>query len=167
MYSMKILPAISLFVIVLGVIFLWFSPSYGYDAPKLSVIDIDSQKHNTVNPEAPTLITFWATNCPQCIAEMPEMKKLHEQWQSKGFKILAVAMSYDSLGAVRTFQRNAQLSFPIVFDTNARISKAFDNVRLTPTHFLIDKNGKIIFQTIGDPNFNRLHGLIKQSFDAT
>ncbi|HEU4708980.1 MAG TPA: TlpA disulfide reductase family protein, partial [Methylophilaceae bacterium] len=41
------------------------------------------------------LVNFWATDCPGCIAEMPQLVKTYNQYHDKGFEIVAVAMSYD------------------------------------------------------------------------
>ena len=54
-------------------------------------------------------------------------------------------------------QSKQQMPYLITWDKDARIATAFDNVRVTPTHFLINPEGDIVMRKIGALNFNRLH----------
>jgi peroxiredoxin len=128
------------------------------DLPEISFKDIDNQSHSFSEYKGqPLLVIFWATDCPGCIAEMPELIKLHEQYSSQGLAMLGVAMSHDSISHIKTMRKNKQLPYTITWDENQTISAAFNNVRVTPTHFLIDKEGNIIMRKIGELNMNALH----------
>lgn len=105
-------------------------------------------------------VNFWATSCATCIKEMPDVIKTYERFAPRGFELLAVAMSYDPPEYVRNYTQQHRLPFKVVLDTQGRIAAAFDNVNLTPTAVLIDKNGKILRRIIGEPDFAALHSLI-------
>lgn len=105
-------------------------------------------------------INFWATSCATCIKEMPDVIKIYERFAPRGFELLAVAMSYDPPEYVRNYTQQHRLPFKVVLDTQGRIAAAFDNVNLTPTAVLIDKNGKVLRRIIGEPDFIALHALI-------
>ena len=62
------------------------------------------------------LINFWATTCIICRAEMPELISVYRQYQSRGLEIIAVAMPYDNLPAVRQAVTSQALPFPVVYD---------------------------------------------------
>jgi peroxiredoxin len=128
------------------------------DLPDLSFDDIDNQSHSFSDYKGqPLLVVFWATDCPGCIAEMPELIELYEQYSSQGLAMLGVAMSHDSLAQIKTMRKNKQLPYTITWDKTQMISAGFNNVRVTPTHFLVNQEGEIIMRKIGSLNIKTLH----------
>ncbi len=108
------------------------------------------------------LVNFWATSCPGCIKEMPGMIEIYKQYRDKGFEIIAVAMSYDPPNHVVNFAQTRQLPFPVALDVKGDHARAFNDVRLTPTSFIIGRNGRIIEQKIGELDFVRLRKLLDE-----
>jgi peroxiredoxin len=101
-----------------------------------------------------TLINFWATDCPGCINEMPGLIETYNQYKDQGLEVIAVAMYYDPPSRVISFTKNNNLPFPVVLDANKEIISKFNNVKLTPTSIILDKNGNVINTIIGEINFN-------------
>ena len=101
----------------------------------------------------PVLVDFWATTCPGCVQEMPRLVAFWRQQHAQGFELVAVAMSYDDAAQVRRFAAERQLPFTVVVDRQGTIAHAFGDIHLTPTAFLIDAQGHIVQQIIGDPDF--------------
>lgn len=106
------------------------------------------------------LLNFWATSCPSCIKEMPDLAAMHRKFQARGFETVAVAMSYDPPAYVRQFSEKNALPFTVALDTDGSAAQAF-NARVTPTTFLIDKQGQVAQRIVGDPDFAKLHALIE------
>ncbi len=106
------------------------------------------------------LVNFWATNCPGCIKEMPGMIQIYNQYKNKGFEIIAVAMSYDPPNYVLNFVQTRQLPFPVALDVNGAHALAFGNVQLTPTSFILAKDGTVLEQKIGELDFVKLKALL-------
>jgi peroxiredoxin len=106
------------------------------------------------------LVNFWATSCPGCIKEMPGMIETYRQYKDRGFEIVAVAMSYDPPNYVANFVQTRQLPFPVALDVNGAHARAFGNVQLTPTSFIIGKDGRILEQKLGELDFARLKALL-------
>ena len=106
------------------------------------------------------LVNFWATSCPGCVKEMPDLIKTYNQYKDKGFVVVAVAMSYDPPNYVANFAQTRQLPFPVALDVNGEHARAFGNVQVTPTSFLIGKDGSILEQTLGDLDFDKLKVLL-------
>ena len=102
------------------------------------------------------LVNFWATSCVTCVAEMPNIVALHERFKARGFETLAVAMSYDPPVLVSNYAQSHQLQFGVVIDNTGRIAKAFGDVQLTPTSFLINRQGGIVAHWTGAPDFAAL-----------
>lgn len=106
------------------------------------------------------LVNFWATSCPGCIKEMPGMVETYNQYKDRGFEIIAVAMRYDPPSYVANFVRTRQLPFPVSLDLDGEHARAFGNVQLTPTSFIIGKDGSILEQKLGELDFVRLKALL-------
>ena len=106
------------------------------------------------------LVNFWATSCPGCIKEMPALTQTYQQYKNKGFEIVAVAMSYDPPNYVLNFAQTRQLPFPVALDVDGAHARAFGNVQLTPTSFIVGKEGTVLEQKIGDLDFVKLKALL-------
>ncbi|MBZ0069648.1 MAG: TlpA family protein disulfide reductase [Thiobacillus sp.] len=106
------------------------------------------------------LVNFWATSCPGCIKEMPGMIETYKRYKDRGFEIVAVAMSYDPPDYVANFVQTRQLPFPVALDANGEHAKAFGDVQLTPTSFIIGKDGSILEQKLGELDFVKLNALL-------
>ncbi|MBW8305790.1 MAG: TlpA family protein disulfide reductase [Thiobacillus sp.] len=108
------------------------------------------------------LVNFWATSCPGCIKEMPDMVESYKLYRDRGFEIIAVAMSYDPPNYVQNFVQTRQLPFPVALDVDGAHARAFGNVQLTPTSFIIGKDGRILEQKLGELDFVRLNALLER-----
>ncbi|MFA7241425.1 MAG: TlpA disulfide reductase family protein [Sulfuricellaceae bacterium] len=108
------------------------------------------------------LVNFWATSCPGCIAEMPELVKTHKKFEARGLETIAVAMRYDPPEYVKRFSENNNLPFKVALDKDGSAAQAF-GARVTPTTFVIDKQGQIAQRIVGEPDFAKLHTLIEQT----
>ena len=106
------------------------------------------------------LVNFWATSCPGCVKEMPDLIQTYNQYKDRGFEIVAVAMSYDPPNYVANFAKTRQLPFPVALDVNGAHAHAFGDVQLTPTSFIIGKDGRIVEQKLGDLDFNKLKAML-------
>jgi peroxiredoxin len=130
-------------------------------APDFAYTLLDGSKGNTQSLRGKVLlVNFWATSCVTCVKEMPEIVATHRKFQPRGYETLAVAMSYDPPAYVANFAQSRQLPFGVVIDNTGAIAKAFGDVQLTPTTFLIDKRGAIVKRYVGEPDFAALHGLV-------
>lgn len=113
-----------------------------------------------------TIINFWATDCPGCIKEMPNLAATYNQFRGQGLEIIAISMNYDPPNQVLNFTQKNKIPFPVVLDVDGQIARSFQNIRLTPTSILIDKNGKIIDKVIGELDFNKLNALLKKHLNS-
>ncbi len=105
-------------------------------------------------------MNFWATSCTTCVAEMPEVIATYNKFKDRGFETVAVAMSYDPPSYVVNFAQTRQLPFKVAIDNTGAAAKAWGDIQLTPTTFVIDKQGQIVKRYVGAPNFAELHQLI-------
>ncbi|MBZ0093704.1 MAG: peroxiredoxin family protein [Burkholderiales bacterium] len=112
------------------------------------------------------LVNFWATSCPGCIKEMPSLVETQKNYRDRGFETVAVAMSYDTPAYVRTYTEKNALPFKVALDSSGANALAFGEVRLTPTSFLIDRQGHIVQRYLGEPDFAELHREIEHLLAA-
>jgi peroxiredoxin len=109
------------------------------------------------------LVKFWATSCVTCNKQMPDTIADYEAYSPKGFVTMAVAMSYDPPNYVQTYAHTRELPFPVALDTQGKLAKAFGDVRLTPTAFLIDKQGHIVKRYLGEYDPVEFHAAIEKA----
>ena len=109
------------------------------------------------------LINFWATDCPSCIAEMPDLIETYNKYKKQNFELIAVSMFYDPPSRVLSFSKNNKLPFSVVLDLDKKIASQFNEVTLTPTSFLINHEGKIINKIIGEINFDEFTNLLEKA----
>lgn len=95
------------------------------------------------------LINFWATTCGVCVAELPQLVQLYQELHPRGLEIIGIAMPYDPPSQVQDFVRRRAIPYPIALDVLGVATRAFDGVRLTPTAFLLDPAGNIVFTQTG------------------
>jgi thiol-disulfide isomerase/thioredoxin len=147
-----LLPVGFMLAVLLVLAYVWFSPSGAEPAPSLVMTQLNGgQKIDLAALRGhPVLVTFWATSCPGCIAEMPHLIQLYQELAPKGLQVIGVAMSYDQPNHVLEMQKQKNIPYPIVWDGVGEASRAFGTVTLTPTHFLIDPQGKIVQHKIGE-----------------
>jgi len=112
------------------------------------------------------LVNFWATTCTTCIEEIPDLIKTHEKFAARGLEIIAVAMDYDPEEQVRAYAGKAALPFKVALDPDGETARGFKDVRMTPTTFLIDRQGRIIHTYLGKPDFDTLHALLEKLLSA-
>ena len=106
------------------------------------------------------LVNFWATTCPGCIAEMPNLIDTYRRYHARGFELVAVAMPYDPPDHVANYAKKNGLPFPVALDASGKVALAFNDVKLTPTAFVIDKNGRIVRNVVGELDFTALHAML-------
>jgi peroxiredoxin len=97
---------------------------------------------------------------------MDGIKQTWQRYAPKGYETVAVAMNYDPPSYVKAFVDQRRLPFFVALDVNGDIAKAYGDIQLTPTSFLIGKDGKIIKRFVGNLDFKELDGLIEQALKA-
>lgn len=132
-------------------------------APHVIFRTLDGEQISTSDlSDKVVLINFWATSCVTCVKEMPMLASTQRKFESQGFVTLAVAMSYDPPNQVLAFAMQNKLPFKVALDVDGAISRAFDDVLVTPTSFLLSKNGEIAKRFVGEPQREWLHAAIAQ-----
>jgi thiol-disulfide isomerase/thioredoxin len=134
-----------------------------FPAPNLELTDLAG---NTVRLEdyqgQVVLLNTWASWCPPCRAEMPDLKEYYERHKSEGFTVLAVNIG-ESSTVVSEFQQQAGLTFPVWLDPQEKSLRALNTVSL-PYSIVIDPTGEVQFAWSGATCLSRLESSITPLF---
>lgn len=132
-------------------------------APQSTFVLLDGSQQTTADLKGKvTLVNFWATSCTTCVAEMPQIVATYDKYHARGFDTLAVAMSYDPPSYVLNFAQSRKLPFKVALDNTGAAARAWGDVKLTPTTFIVNKRGEIVKRYVGAPDFAELHQLIEK-----
>jgi len=132
-------------------------------APESTFVLLDGSKQSTAGMKGKvTLVNFWATSCVTCVAEMPQIISTYDKYKARGYDTIAVAMSYDPPNYVVNFAQTRQLPFKVAIDNTGAVAKAWGDVQLTPTTYIVNKRGEIVKRYVGEPDFAALHQLIEK-----
>jgi peroxiredoxin len=146
----------------------FYVASAGDAAPQSTFVLLDGSRKTTADLKGRvTLVNFWATSCVTCVGEMPKMIATYDKYHLKGYDMLAVAMSYDPPSYVVNYTETRKLPFQVAIDNTGAVAKAWGDVQLTPTTFVVDKHGEIVKRYVGEPNFAELHQLIEKLLAET
>jgi thiol-disulfide isomerase/thioredoxin len=97
------------------------------------------------------LINFWATWCGPCVAEYPDLMKLHTAYKAKGFTMIGISMDQSS-GGVKKFMEKAGAVYPMLM-ADSSVSRDFNAGSGLPMSFLVDRQGKIIKKYYGPRSY--------------
>lgn len=132
-------------------------------APQSTFVLLDGSSRTTADFKGRvTLVNFWATSCTICVAEMPKMVATYDKYRGQGYDTLAVAMSYDPPSYVVNYAQTRKLPFKVAIDNTGAVARAWGDVQLTPTSYLVNKRGQIVKRYVGQPDFAQLHQLVEK-----
>jgi cytochrome c biogenesis protein CcmG/thiol:disulfide interchange protein DsbE len=118
------------------------APRIGKEAPDFRVIGLDGAPIQLSDFRGrPILVTFWATWCPPCRAEDPDIEAVYRQFQDAGLVVLAVDLGEDPV-TVRNYAQRAGLTFTVALDQRNEAAGIY-RIAGPPTHYFIDADGLI------------------------
>ena len=86
------------------------------------------------------LLNFWATWCPPCRAELPELSEIYTRYKDRGVAIIGINLDEERDKDVKKFLSDRKIILPVLHGNN-KVVEAYGNFFGIPTSFLIDKNG--------------------------
>ena len=134
-------------VIVFAVMMIAFSPASVLRqetiAPQFEFKDIDGRTVRLSDYQGKVvLINFWATWCPPCRAEMPDLVRLQREHGREGLQIIGVTYPPEEKTRVRRFARSLKVNYPIILGTR-QIKSRFSSDETLPLTVVINRDGKV------------------------
>jgi peroxiredoxin len=146
----KLVAPLGIIVLVAALGWLWLPKTGPVASPDITLSSIDGRAIALQELRGrPVLVTFWATSCPGCLREIPHLAELYRELSPRGLVVIGIAMYYDPPNRVLKLQQQQDIPYIITLDLQAEASRAFGNVRVTPTSFLIDPDGRIVYRNSG------------------
>jgi cytochrome c biogenesis protein CcmG/thiol:disulfide interchange protein DsbE len=126
------------------------APQVGFAAPDFT---LETQDGGTISLAdlrgQVVLVNFWATWCPPCRAEMPDIQQVYDRYREQGFTVLAVNQQ-EGGAQVAPFVDQMGLTFPILMDRDGSVSARY-RVNGLPSTFFVDRAGIVQNVTLGGP----------------
>ncbi len=144
-------------------VFLAFDPFSRSPAPNVAYTLLDGRTGTVEQLRGKVvLVNFWATDCPVCVNEMPQLAATHYKFQARGLETLAVALQADPPAEVLSFAQARGLPFGVAIDSGGAIANAFGDMRAAPVTLLLARQGTIVQRHIGAADFGALHATVER-----
>jgi thiol-disulfide isomerase/thioredoxin len=116
--------------------------------PALSMRDLDGRPLSSADWHGKVVIVnFWATWCPPCRAEIPDLVALQNKYRDR-LLIIGVSQDEGSVENVKQFVTAHQMNYPVVMMT-PEIDQAFPGIRALPTSFILDRESRVVQRHVG------------------
>lgn len=165
MINKAIIPLVVLIIIISGLLFVFKSNKdndithasgtrlltqlNGKPAPRFRLLDMDEKAHTLADYKGqPVIVNFWATWCPPCREEIPSMNRAWSKIKDEGIAMLAINVG-ESSDEVVTFTGEYPIDFTVLFDESGMVSMKWP-VKGLPTTFVVDPDGNLVYQAVGE-----------------
>lgn len=119
------------------------APAYGAVSTSGDSVDLSSMKGSVV------LLNVWATWCVPCRREIPELQALHQEYESKGLRIVGVSVDGgEADGDVNAFIQDFKMTYTVLRDPGERVLSVF-RIQGVPASYLVDREGIVRWRTLG------------------
>ncbi len=140
-------------------------PEVGFSAPDFSLKGLDGKTVKLSNLRGkPVFINFWASWCPPCKEEIPEIQKFYEKYQGR-VEVLAVNITFnDKMPDILNILQADHATYPVLLDEDNNHPVADDyQVDGIPASFFVDKDGVIRDIHVGGMNLQMLEASISKA----
>ena len=119
--------------------------------PDVTVETLDGQQIDLGEQSGTVLlVNFWATWCPPCREEIPDLVALQKELGPQGFTILGISTDQEGAEAVRPFVDEYDINYPIVVDTARTLqASSLGPVYGLPTTFVVNADGQVVQRVMG------------------
>jgi thiol-disulfide isomerase/thioredoxin len=145
--AIKYIKEIILFVLVMTIfanaLSLYRSNDLNKEALNISSVLLLNNTSYALPKNEPILIHFWATWCPTCKAEAPNIQTI-----SENYNVLTIAVNSGSDLEIEEYIKSRNLNFMVVNDTDGKMANKV-GISVFPTTIIYDKNGEVFFSDVG------------------
>ena len=106
------------------------------------------------------IVNYWATWCPPCAVEIPELNAFHIKHEQTDAVVVGVNIEIGELESVKDFAKDFKITYPILQALDSA-SSPYGQIRALPTTFVLDRDGNLFKTIIGAVTMERLENIIK------
>lgn len=130
----------------------YLPPVFPRPAPSLALEDLTGAPLTNQSLQGRVvLLDFWATWCAPCRKSMPELQALHDKYADRGFTVVGVSIDEGGPSKVRRYVTSRKIRYPIALDGTKNPAWDAFRVKVVPSAFLLDRQGRIVAQWTGAP----------------
>lgn len=107
----------------------------------------------------PLVLNFWASWCPPCVSEMPDLERAYREYRGRGVRFLAVAL--DDADEVRTFVEENKITLPVAVDEERVLGRKY-GVGNIPTTYFLNSDGTIAQKHVGAMDYEEFRAAIEK-----
>lgn len=145
-----------------GVLVLLLACSLSGHAADFSLIDIAGRTHRLSDYRGKwVLVNFWATWCPPCLDEIPELISLHNAHRNKDLSVIGVAMDSGSSKKVAEFAMAHGISYPVVMG-DRKVTAQIGALEVLPVSYLYNPKGELVSYQAGEVTRASIEAYIKK-----
>ncbi len=139
-------------------------------APAFSGVTVDGRPFSSASLKGKAyIVNFFATWCPPCRSEIPDMVKVQRAWESRGFTFVGIAVN-EKVPNVKNFMRQNGITYPVMMAT-PELVRAFNGyidggISGIPTTFVIDTSGRLTGVIVGPRSKAEFDQLVKTALSA-
>jgi thiol-disulfide isomerase/thioredoxin len=116
--------------------------------PSIAIHDINGRSLSSADWRGKvTIVNFWATWCPPCRAEIPDLIALQNKYGDR-LQIIGISQDEGSVEVVRRFVAEQRMNYPVVM-TTPELERTFTGIRALPTSFILDREVRIVQRHVG------------------
>ncbi|MBM3162706.1 MAG: TlpA family protein disulfide reductase [Chlorobi bacterium] len=153
----RVLTALAMFAILSVSALADAAPSPAPKAPVFSAAGVDGKAVSSRQLAGKAyIVNFFASWCPPCRQEIPDMVALQKTYRAKGFTFVGVAVAPgQNENSVKSFMKSSGINYPVIYDGNNQLVDLFRqydterNLKAIPTSFVVDRSGRIILVISG------------------
>jgi len=120
-----------------------FQP-FSLAASNFQLVDMAGEKHTLTQYQGRwVIVNYWATWCPPCLEEVPELVALYDERKDQDVMVIGVVFDYESTQAVETYVDDMLMSYPIVLGDD-KVAKQIGSAAVLPTTYIYNPSGKLI-----------------------
>lgn len=139
------------------------SPSSQGPAPNFSLKLLNGKKITlkTFNKGRPVVINFWASWCPSCRQEAPDLERVYRKYKNQGVEFLGIIVQ-DTTAKAKSYIKEFDITYANGHDAGDKIGKAY-RITGVPETFLVTKDREIAYKIIGATTERDLSSLIEEN----
>ena len=162
-------------VVVSGFWLMTSAQAESVDLFTLQFDDLHGQAQSMANYKGkPVVVNFWATWCPPCVAELPELQKISEEYKDKEVEVIGVLhdgiielgiLDESIIDNANTLMQDKGVNYRVILPDEYLQTEFIDSMQYFPTTFFLDSEGNLVETVVGANNFESWGKLIDETLE--